>query len=147
MKLKALVIGATTVALLAIPAVANAAWGQLTGSVNLRTGPSTGYARITTLPAGARVWINGSAGNGWVSVQYGNWSGFVSGRYVAGARIAVPAPMPPPVMHRPPPPHYGYWHQPRWDDRYHAWYDGHRWYRNGVWLSGPGLHFGVTIGN
>ena len=47
----------------------------------------------------------------------------------------------------PPPPRYGYWHQPRWDDHYHAWYDGRRWYRNGVWYNSPGgIYFGFSFG-
>ena len=41
MKLRALAIGAVTAAFLAIPTIAMAAWGQVTGNVNLRTGPST----------------------------------------------------------------------------------------------------------
>lgn len=141
MKLRALVIGAATAVFLAIPGIAMAAWGQVTGNVNLRTGPSGQYNRITTLPAGARVWVNGAAGNGWLSVRYGNWTGFVSGNYIAYASVR------PRIYRPPPPPPTGYWHRPWWDDRYHTWYDGRRWYRNGVWFSNPGgLYFGFSFG-
>ena len=150
MKLKALILGAATAAFLAVPTIASAAWGQVTGSVNMRTGPSPGYQRITTLPAGARVWVNGPAGNGWVSISYSGQSGFVSGSYIASSGIAIGEPYPgqrPPFMHRSPPPGGGYWHKPWWDGRYSAWYDGRRWYRNGVWFTTPpGFTFGFTFG-
>ena len=97
MKLKALVIGAATAAFLAIPSAALAAWGQVTGDVNMRTGPSAVLERITTLPAGARVWVNGGAGNGWISVSY-------NGRTATCRATTSPtpcAPMPPPG-HPPP---------------------------------------------
>lgn len=148
MKLRALAIGAVTAAFLAIPTIAMAAWGQVTGNVNLRTGPSVQYSRILTLPAGASVWVNGPAGNGWLNVRYGNWTGYVSGNYVAGVYAGPRPPVyRPPVYPLPPPPRYGYWHQPRWDDHYHAWYDGRRWYRNGVWYNSPGgIYFGFSFG-
>jgi len=142
MKLRALIVGAATAAFLAIPTIAMAAWGQVTGNVNMRSGPSVHYPRILTLPAGAQVWINGSAGNGWLSVSYGDWSGYVSGSYVAGY-----APAPPGPVYRPPPPTYGYYRDPWWDERYHAWYDGSRWYYDGAWYASPGFYFGFSFGN
>lgn len=163
MKLKAMVMGAATAALFAIPTVALADWGQVTGDVNLRAGPGTGYQRITTLPGGARIWVNGAAGNGWVSVTFNGLPGYVSGSYVAyGNAYIAPrpyyAPPPPPPYYtpgpqvgifvgRPPPPTYGYWRKPWWDDRYDAWYDGRRWYRDGDWYEEPsGFSFGINIG-
>jgi len=147
MKLKALAMGAATAALLAVPTVANAAWSQTTGDVNMRAGPSTNYQRITTLPAGARVWVNGSAGHGWLSVRYNGRNGYVSANYVADSYVGRPGPQRPPIMSRPPPPRYGYWHKPRWDSRHHAWYDGRRWYRNGIWYNDPsGFYFGFRFG-
>jgi uncharacterized protein YraI len=54
--LRAAAIAASGAVLLAIATVgAAAAPGVATGSVNLRTGPGTGYARIATIPPGARV--------------------------------------------------------------------------------------------
>ena len=163
MKLKAIVIGIATAAALAIPTVALADWGQVTGSVNLRTGPGANYHRITTLPAGARIWVNGSAGNGWVSVTWNNNAGFVSGKYVATgyANNYHRPPMTQPYYynHRPmgsqfslfighpPAPTYGYWRKPWWDQNRQAWYDGHRWYHNGVWYNDPsGFSFGFNFG-
>jgi uncharacterized protein YraI len=147
MKLRALAIGAITAAFLAVPTIAMAAWGQVTGNVNLRTGPSTSYAKITTMPAGARVFVNGSAGNGWLSVRYGNVSGYVSGSYVATGYANNPPPRPRPGYFRPAPPRFGYWHRPYWDNRHHAWYDGRRWYHNGVWYNDPsGFSLGFSFG-
>ena len=147
MKLRNLIIGAATAALLAVPTMAMAAWGHVTGNVNLRTGPGTNYARITTLPAGASVFVNGAAGNGWVNVRYGNVTGYVSGNYVT-TNVVRPRPVPPRRgFFRPPPPRHGYWRKPYWDNRHNAWYDGRRWYRNGVWYNDPsGFSFGFQFG-
>jgi uncharacterized protein YraI len=141
MKLKALSVGAALVALLALPSAALAAWGQVTGNVNLRSGPGTGYHRILTLPAGARVWVGGTL-NGWYHVRFNGTEGYVSSSYVATAVMM------PPRFVRPAPPRSGFWKKPWWDDRYHAWYDGRRWYRNGIWYNSPqGFSFGFTFGN
>lgn len=139
MKLKALVIAALTAALLAIPTVAQAAWGHATGDVNMRACPSVKCDRITVVPAGAPVWIMGND-HGWYLLRFDGARGYVSGKYVNVGASAY-------VVKRPPAPTFGYWHTPVWDSRYHAWYDGHRWYRDGVWLSTPrGLHLGVGFG-
>ena len=69
MKIRTLAIGAVTALLLAVPTIAEAAWGLTTGTANVRTGPSTAYARITTLPGGAQVWIDGQQ-SGWYHVVY-----------------------------------------------------------------------------
>ena len=141
MKLKAISIGAALVALLALPSAALAAWGQVTGNVNLRTGPGTSYQRILTLPAGARVWVGGSL-NGWYHVRFNGTEGYVSSSYIATAVMM------PPRFVRPAPARNGLRMKPWWDDRYHAWYDGRRWYRNGIWYNSPqGLSFGFTFGN
>ena len=72
------------------PAIAAAAPGQVTGSVNLRAGPSTGYPIITTIPAGARIDVRNCAS--WCSVGFAGYSGWVSASYVAAGayRPAVP---------------------------------------------------------
>ena len=91
-----LVAGAIAVGVLA-PVAAQAAY--VTGSVNLRTGPGTQYARILTIPAGANVSVAGCSS--WCSVNYAGTRGYVSASYVAGGRAG---PGPRPMMHRPPPP-------------------------------------------
>jgi uncharacterized protein YraI len=157
MRLRALALGAVAATLFAVPTIANAAWGQTTGSVNMRTCASTQCAKITTLPAGAPVWVNGSQG-GWYSVTFNGRQGFVSGNYVATANIQ-PGPRfgnrGPNWNNRGPrfgdwrgqPPRSGYWRNPYWDDRHQAWYDGRRWYRNGIWYNDPsGFSFGFSFG-
>lgn len=175
MKLRTALIGAATAALVAIPAIAQAAWGVTTGSVNMRTGPSTGYAKVTTLPAGARIFVGGNVG-GWYQVTYNGVNGFVSSNYVstnAGPRMQNPGPQygnqfPPRgpqygnpyqgprfgnnrgprwSQNRPPAPRSGYYRNPTWDARNGAWYDGRRWYHNGVWYNSPnGFSFGFSFG-
>jgi uncharacterized protein YraI len=134
-------MGAVAALLMAAPSIAQAAWGQATGSVNMRTGPAASYAKITTLPAGARVWIDGKL-NGWYHLIYNGRAGFVSGSYIT-TRIAVA----PRLLFRSPAPHFGYMQRPWWDNQHQAWYDGHRWYRNGIWYNDPsGFSFGFSFG-
>jgi uncharacterized protein YraI len=151
MRLRALALGAVAATMVAVPTIANAAWGQATGSVNMRTCASTQCAKITTVPAGAQVWVEGVQG-GWYQVNFNGRQGFVSGNYIAtanvnqGPRFGNRGP----VMGRDfrgQPPRSGYWRQPSWDDRHQAWYDGRRWYRNGIWYNSPsGLSFGFSFG-
>lgn len=63
--------------------IANAAPGRTTGAVNLRTGPSTAYSRITTIPAGALIDILYCSG--WCRVSWQGYEGWVAGSYVAAA--------------------------------------------------------------
>lgn len=82
MSIKHLSFGATLLAAtLATTLAASAADGIATGSVNVRTGPGTGYAKIGVLPAGEVVdvkqcqgswcFVDRTAGNdGWVSKNY-----------------------------------------------------------------------------
>jgi hypothetical protein len=60
---------------------AAAAPGVATGGVNLRTGPGTGYARIATIPAGARVEVLRCAA--WCEVIHAGRRGWASARYIA----------------------------------------------------------------
>lgn len=46
-----------------------------TTAVNFRTGPSTGYSIISTLPAGAKVVVSSESGNGWSKVVYNGTTG------------------------------------------------------------------------
>jgi uncharacterized protein YraI len=139
MRLRALAIAATTaLGMTAMPHIAAAAgWGWTTGDLNLRTCPSVSCAKITVMPRGARVWIDGVSG-GWYHLIYRGIAGFASGKYITTRYLA-----PPPMFHRPPPPTWGYWQKPWWDPRYGAWYDGRRWYYNGRWYDHPsGFYFG-----
>ena len=108
----------------------------------MRTGPSTNYHRILTIPAGARINVHGC--NSWCRVNYRGRSGYVSASYVS--RGAVPGPRH--HYRRPLPPRWGWHHRrPWWDNRHHAWTDGHRWYFGGRWHDRPsGLTFGFSFG-
>jgi len=66
---------------------ATSAPGVAKGNVNLRVGPGTGYARIATVPAGARVEILRCSG--WCEVIHAGRRGWVSGAYVARAAWSV----------------------------------------------------------
>lgn len=61
---------------------AQAASGYTTGNVNMRTGPSTRYARILTIPRGAGVAIYGCSGS-WCDTYYAGRRGWVSARYLS----------------------------------------------------------------
>jgi cell wall-associated NlpC family hydrolase/SH3-like domain-containing protein len=57
--------------------------GYITGgTINVRTGPSTDYDRITTVSTGKKITILGTA-DGWSFVSFGNTSGYVRSDYVA----------------------------------------------------------------
>jgi uncharacterized protein YraI len=147
MKLRTLALGAITASVIAVPAIAEAAWGQATGTVNMRACASTACAKIAVVPAGARVWVGGSQG-GWYQVRYGGAQGFVSARFIATAVVTNPRYN---YNHQigmmPPPPPFGYYQKPWWDNRHNAWYDGRRWYRNGIWYNDPsGFSFGFSFG-
>lgn len=71
-----------------------------TGSLNMRTGPSTAYSRILTLPGGARVESLSVASTGWHKVSYAGKTGYISNRYitlVSRTPDAIPAPETAPV--------------------------------------------------
>jgi uncharacterized protein YraI len=53
-----------------------------TSSLNLRTGPSTGYAVILVMPSGASVTLTGASQNGFLGVTYGGSTGWASGDYL-----------------------------------------------------------------
>jgi len=73
--------------------VAQAAPGYTTGSVNLRTGPSTAYPRVATIPRGAAIEIFDC--QSWCSVSWRGLSGWVSGSYVRFGGYTPPAYVPP----------------------------------------------------
>jgi uncharacterized protein YraI len=146
MKIRTLVMGAVTALLFAVPTIAEAAWGVTTGTANVRTGPSTGYAKITTLPGGAQVWVDGQQ-NGWYHISYNGRAGFVSSSLVDTQLAMAPSRDRPFYRNRGMAPRFGYMKKPWWDNQNQAWYDGRRWYRNGVWYNSPqGFTFGFNFG-
>lgn len=63
----------------------------VTGSVNLRTGPGIGYARMATLPQGAMVHVHSCIPTiSWCNVSYEHLSGWASGRYMAPTIAVAP---------------------------------------------------------
>lgn len=51
--------------------------------VNLRSGPSTNYDVIETLPGGEVVWYISEASTGWIQVRHGNNVGYIAPQYLA----------------------------------------------------------------
>jgi uncharacterized protein YraI len=133
---------ASWLAFLAAPTAALAAAGWTERDLNLRTGPGTGYARIVTMPAGARVEVLGCAS--WCEVLYRGYHGWAAARYISrgGYRPA------PPVFVMPPMPPTIYWQygRPGWDHRHQAWHDGHRWWYGGRWHDRPQFGFYFEFG-
>jgi hypothetical protein len=117
--------------LIASVAVATAAPAVVTGDLNLRAGPGTGYGVMTVLPAGATVDAWRCSGN-WCRVDYAGYSGFASASYLdIGGYAAAPPPavyVGPRIL-RP----RVYWGGPRWRHhrhhhwRHRHWRHRHRW--------------------
>ncbi len=139
MSVRNVIVAGTFIAALAAPAAALAATGHTTGAVNMRTGPGVSHHRILTIPAGARINIHGCSS--WCSVSYHGYNGYVSAGYVSRGYAA-----PRRSYRRPPPPRWGWRRRPWWDQRHHAWSDGHRWYYNRRWHDRPGISFGFSFG-
>ena len=53
-----------------------------TAAVNLRTGPGTGYFKLTVVPKGTFLTILGYSGN-WVNISYGGYTGYIYSGYVS----------------------------------------------------------------
>lgn len=121
----ALVLGMAGAAM-AAPAIA-------TGSVNVRTGPSTQYQRVDTLQRHERVDVVGCR-SGWCYVEHRGADGWVSGNYLQAIRGQRHSSKPaisfsfnfgnPPAVHSPRPRHDRDWdrnhrrdHDWRRDDR------------------------------
>jgi hypothetical protein len=82
---------AAPLCLLMLPTSLLAETFVLTGSVNLRTGPGIGYARMTTLPQGTLVHVHSCLpSHSWCNVSYGHISGWASGRYMAAMVPVAP---------------------------------------------------------
>lgn len=87
MSLRSLAIAAGILVGLAVPTAASASY--TTGSVNLRTGPGTGYGVITTAPPGAYVSVL-NCPSSWCRVNYRGIVGWMSRGYISGQRIYPP---------------------------------------------------------
>jgi uncharacterized protein YraI len=58
------------------------------GDVNLRSGPGTGYARVSTIAKGTQVYLHGCLSSGWCRVSMPNATGWAFGRYLDQYRPA-----------------------------------------------------------
>ncbi|MDL2401512.1 SH3 domain-containing protein [Rhizobium mayense] len=73
----------TLTALVAIPAIAEAAEGFATANVNMRSGPSTQYPAVTMIPVGTPLEINGCLNETpWCDVSFFGGRGWVAGQYI-----------------------------------------------------------------
>ena len=66
-------------------------------SVNVRSGPGTGYDKIGALNTNDEVKITGQTDNGWYRIEYKGNVGFVSNNYLGDAKVVVnntPTPTP-----------------------------------------------------
>lgn len=93
-----------------------------TTALNLRDGPGTGYAVITSMPEGAMVDVQECRGN-WCALYWRGFRGYASASYLATPYYAE----------RPryaPPPRYG---------AYRPRYYGPRYYGPPYYYGGPGI--------
>ncbi|MGY5780584.1 SH3 domain-containing protein [Rhizobium sp. LEGMi135b] len=82
MRFKVLAAGILA-ALVALPAIAEAAEGFATANVNMRSGPSTAYPAVTMIPVGVPLQINGCLNDTpWCDVSFYGGRGWVAGRYI-----------------------------------------------------------------
>ena len=66
-------------------------------SVNVRTGPGTGYDKLGALNTNDEVKVTGQADNGWYRIEYKGNEGFVSNNYLGDSKVVVnttPTPAP-----------------------------------------------------
>nr|WP_292717471.1 SH3 domain-containing protein [Mesorhizobium sp.] len=76
------------VGLAAFPVSASAATAYTTGTLNVRSGPGPGYARIATLPAGHRVTVIDCQGS-WCAIRAAGIRG-LGQRKLSGPRLCFP---------------------------------------------------------
>jgi uncharacterized protein YraI len=75
--------------------------------LNVRTGPGTGYPRLTTLPGGATVQVFTCTPDNWCDIAWNQVRGWVSGAYLNGYGAPVYGAAPPPAAVYPPYPAIG----------------------------------------
>ncbi len=102
--MKRLLWGALASLFLAVPTLAQAATGYVTGNVNLRAGPDSDYPLITQIRAGTDVDVQGCTADWeWCDVIVYNNRGWIAGNYIQydyqdqyvplpsyGARVGIP---------------------------------------------------------
>lgn len=66
-----------------------------TAALNMRTGASTKYKRVTTIPKGKAVSYLGKKGS-WYKVKYGSKTGYVSSKYIKATKVVKTTPAPAP---------------------------------------------------
>jgi len=120
-------LGGTAAVLLLSAGAAAAYPATVTGNLNMRSGPGTGYAVLDTIPAGTVVDVRGCTGS-WCDIG----SGWVSASYLArGGYAPAPAVAPPPVVsfYIGSDPYY-------WDDDGYYWYyrSGRRYRVDNDWV-------------
>lgn len=69
---------------LLLPAAVQAAVNYTVTALNMRTGPGTGYARITVIPAGGAVQVYNCT-RSWCKVNWRGRVGWASARYLSGS--------------------------------------------------------------
>ena len=121
--MKSLVAGLSAGLFLASAGVAAAAPAMVTGDLNLRAGPGTGYAVINTMPAGATVNVLGCSGS-WCRVAWGGSRGFASRSYLDRAGPVYAAEPPPVVVGPPPVVGFGFGWGGGWHGGYHHHHRG-----------------------
>ena len=80
---------------LQITAAALPAKVRTTANLNMRSGSSTAYKIVLTIPAGTTVAVSAKASNGWYKVSYAGKTGWVSGSYVTTLLSTPTAPRAP----------------------------------------------------
>ena len=131
MKFKSAIIGGAL--LLGSAGVASAA--VVEGDLNLRTGPSTSYSIIDTMPAGANVDILSCTGS-WCRVAFRGIEGYASASYLGGGGGGAVYAAAPPVVVAPPVVGFsigfGGWRHHGW--HHHGWHRGwHHGWRHNHW--------------
>jgi len=133
------------VVLLGMVGAASAAQAVATGSVNVRSGPSTQYGRVDTLQRNQLVEVTSCRGS-WCYVEKPGADGWVSANYLAQVRTQQSVKPSiifsfnfgkAPVVRRPHQEHdNGYWnHRNDRDYRDDRWNGGHRRQSNGLSFS------------
>lgn len=89
------IIGAlTALSVVAATAAAFAAPANATTSLNVRSGPGTGYGVVDTLYSGEPVEVTECVSNGWCYIEHQGPDGWVSSNYLAAATAPTPTPAP-----------------------------------------------------
>jgi len=120
-------LGGTAAVLLLSAGAAAAYPATVTGNLNMRSGPGTGYPVLDTLPPGTVVDVRGCTGS-WCDIG----SGWVSASYLARGGYA-----PAPVVAAPPVVSFYVGSDPYyWDDDGYYWYrrNGHRYRVDNDWV-------------